>query len=169
MTITPIMNSGKWRTVAATGAWLFAFGTFAQGNAGPFDPLAGQWTGDGAIQMSDGAKEKIRCRASYDILDNGSNLQLNLRCAGDSYNFDLRGGAKANGGVITGTWSESTYNASGNLVGRVSGDKIDVTAKSSDFSVNLALTTRGNRQSVSIKANGLSTAIAGATISLRRS
>ena len=165
--MTMTLKTSTPRAVLAAGVLLLSLTAFAQGG-GPFAPLAGQWTGDGSINMTSGAKEKIRCRASYDVLEDGKNLQLNLRCAGDSYNFDLRGGAKANGGTISGSWSESTYNASGNLTGRVVSDKVDVTAKSASFSVNIQLTTRGDKQSVVIKSQGENTAIAGATINLRR-
>ena len=75
-------------------------------SAGPLDPLAGSWSGSGTIDLSNGRHELIKCRASYDVLEEQSKLQLNIRCASDSYNFDLRGSATYSAGAITGTWSE---------------------------------------------------------------
>ena len=42
-------------------------------------------------------------------------------------------------------------NASGTIEGRASGDHIEAAAGGNNFSANLSLTTRGNRQSVSIR------------------
>ena len=75
-------------------------------SAGPFDQLAGSWSGSGTMDLSNGRHEPIKCRASYDVLEEQSKLQLNIRCASDSYNFDLRGSATYTGGAITGTWSD---------------------------------------------------------------
>ena len=75
-------------------------------SASPFDQLAGSWSGSGTIDLSNGKHEPIKCRASYDVLEEQSKLQLNIRCASDSYNFDLRGSATYAAGAITGTWSE---------------------------------------------------------------
>ena len=49
----------------------------------PFKRLAGQWSGSGTIDLTDGKREPIRCRASYDVLSDQRNLQLNIRCASD--------------------------------------------------------------------------------------
>ncbi len=73
----------------------------------PFSQLAGSWSGSGTIDLSHGKHEAIKCRASYDVLDEQNKLQLNIHCASDSYNFDLRGSATYKDGAITGNWSES--------------------------------------------------------------
>jgi hypothetical protein len=64
-----------------------------QGSAsseGPFGQLAGSWSGSGTIDLSNGRHEPIKCRASYDVLEEQNKLQLNIHCASDSYNFDAR-------------------------------------------------------------------------------
>jgi hypothetical protein len=57
----------------------------------PFHAMAGAWSGGGTLTMSSGTQERVRCRASYGVAGRGENLTLNLRCASDSYNFDLAG------------------------------------------------------------------------------
>ena len=47
----------------------------------PFAPLAGSWSGAGTIDLANGKHEPIKCRASYDVLEEQSKLQLNLHCA----------------------------------------------------------------------------------------
>ena len=52
-----------------------------QGSApsvGPFDQLAGSWSGSGTIDLSHGRQEPIKCRASYGVLEEGEELETNL-------------------------------------------------------------------------------------------
>jgi hypothetical protein len=151
-----------------TSALFLSPGAFAQG-AGPFARLAGQWSGSGTIDLANGGHEPIKCHAAYDILGEQNNLQLNIRCASDSYNFDLRGSATYANGSITGTWSESTRDAAGTLSGKAEGDHFGVLAKGPSFTANLTLTTRGDRQSVTIKSQDAQASVKGATITLQRS
>lgn len=139
----------------------------AQGPA-PFQRLAGQWSGSGTIDLASGARERIRCRAAYDVLDRQNNLQLNIRCASESFNFDLRASAIYAGGAISGTWSEGTRNVAGTISGRASGEHVEVLATTPSFSASLSLTTRGNRQSVFIRPQDAQSSIKGASISLHR-
>jgi hypothetical protein len=137
-------------------------------SAGPFDQLAGSWSGSGTIDLSNGRHEAIKCRASYDVLEEQSKLQLNIRCASDSYNFDLRGSATYAAGTITGNWSESSRNAAGTLSGKVEGVGFQVVAKGPTFTANLELVTRGDKQSVTIKSQDANADVQGATITLQR-
>jgi hypothetical protein len=140
----------------APAALLAAFLTTTAAAAaplGPFAALTGSWTGSGTIAFKDGHSEALRCRAD-EAGGRGDTLQLTLRCASDSYNFELSSDATYSGGEISGTWHEATHNADGSLTGHASGERIDVAARSQNFAANLALTTRGNRQVVSISAAG---------------
>jgi len=101
-------------------------------------------------------QERLRCRASYNVGGTGAELRLNLRCASESYNFDLSGDVQYQGGAISGSWSEASRNASGTISGRANGEHIEAAARGDSFSANLSLTTRGGRQSVSIRPQGTS-------------
>jgi hypothetical protein len=125
---------------------------FAQ--AGPFDGLQGSWAGGGTISLSDGSTERIRCRASYTIVGSGSELRQSLRCASDSYKFDLTSNVVSAGGNVSGSWNESTRNIAGNLHGHSTRNRIAVNVEAPGFAANLALTTNGNRQSISISSKG---------------
>ena len=115
-----------------------------QAATNPLSALAGSWSGDGTMTTSSGGQERLRCRATYRVTDGGDGLQLNLRCASESYNFDLSSVVQHRGGTISGTWSEATYSASGTISGRASGEQIQVAARGDNFSASLSLTTRGN-------------------------
>ncbi len=120
----------------------------------PFTALAGTWSGGGTLSTSDGTQEQLRCRAAYNVGAAGEELRLNLRCASASYNFDLTSEVQYRGGAITGSWSETSRNASGSLSGRAGSGHIEVSARGQNFSAELSLTTRGNRQAVSIRPQG---------------
>lgn len=132
---------------------------------GPFAALTGTWFGAGTMDFADGHSERLRCRAN-EAGGNGDTLQLTLRCASDSYNLELSSDVEYRGGAITGTWSEATHNVSGPLSGRASGNRIDASARGQNFAANLALTTQGNQQMVSIRSAG--SEIAGVTLALSR-
>ncbi len=100
---------------------------------GPFADLPGSWAGGGNITLSSGSRERIQCRATYDVGGGGNNLQLALRCASDSYNFDFRGNATYSDGNISGNWNETTQSAAGQFSGRVKGNRIDGQGRGADF------------------------------------
>jgi hypothetical protein len=133
-----------------------------------FKRLEGQWQGKGTIEFSNKSKETLRCRASYDVLQSGANVQLAIRCAGDSYKIELMGNASEAGGKVSGSWSEATLNVSGTLSGSADGSNIRVTAASPAFTAVFGLVTNGGKQSVSIRSETPDSTIRGATISLAR-
>jgi hypothetical protein len=120
----------------------------------PFAAMAGSWSGGGTLSTTDGGQERLRCRASYDVAGTGAELRLSLRCASESYTFDLASDVQYRGGVISGSWSEASRNASGTLSGRAAGNRIEALARSDSFSADLSLMTRGGRQTVSIRPQG---------------
>jgi hypothetical protein len=142
----------------ATAGWLLVAlslaGCPAYAAISPFRAMAGTWSGGGVLSMANGEQQRLRCRASYDVAGRGDELSLSLRCASDSYNFDLTGNVEYQGGAISGQWSEATRNASGSIEGRAAGDHVEAAARGNNFSANLSLTTRGNRQTVSIRPEG---------------
>lgn len=140
--------------------------TVTEAAVSPFTAMVGSWSGGGLLNTSDGNQERLRCRASYNVAGPGTELHLNLRCASQSYNFDLASYVEYHGGAISGSWTEASRNASGILSGRASGDHIEAAARGDNFSANLSLTTRGGRQSVSIRPQG--TNVTSVSLSLDR-
>jgi hypothetical protein len=139
---------------AAIAATLTLTATASQAQSGPFAGFDGAWSGTGTVSLSDGSNERIRCRASYKVQGGGQELAQTLRCASDSYKFDLTSNVISQGGTISGTWSEASRNINGNLQGRAGGGQIEVFVEAAGFAANLTLTTRGNKQSVSISSKG---------------
>lgn len=121
---------------------------------GPFAGFEGSWSGTGTVALSDGSKERIRCRATYKVGGGGNQLTQTLRCASDSYKFDLSADVASNGDRISGNWSEASRNVNGSLQGKAGGGNIEVFVEAAGFAANISLTTRGNKQSVAISSKG---------------
>jgi hypothetical protein len=146
----------------AAAMLLSASASYAEG---PFAGFEGAWSGTGTVALSDGTKERIRCRATYKVGGSGNQLTQTLRCASDSYKFDLSADVTSNGDRISGNWSEASRNINGNLQGKAGGGNIEVFVEAAGFAANISLTTRGNKQSVAISSKG---DIRGVNISMTR-
>jgi hypothetical protein len=141
-------------------------GSPSYAQSAPFAGMAGVWSGAGTVTLDDGSSEKIRCRATYAVGDNGNGLNQSLVCASDSYKFDLRADLIATNGSLSGSWSETSRNINGILQGSARSGTFRVLATAAGFSADITLVTRGNAQSVSIAG---SSSFKAATITLKRS
>jgi len=77
-----------------------------------------------------------------------------LRCASDSYKFDLSSDVTSQGDRISGNWNEASRNIFGSLQGTAGSGKIDVHVEAPGFTANLLMRTNGNRQTVQISSKG---------------
>ena len=127
----------------------------ARSEPGPFSALHGSWSGGGTIKKANGSSERIRCRSAFET-SGAANLSIRLRCASDSYNFDLSANVAYQGGEISGSWQEATRNVAGGISGRSAGEgrQVQAVAQAPGVTSNITLTTRGNHQSVSILTPG---------------
>src|SRR6185369_774794 len=104
-------------TFAAVAFFLTAFAastSYAQSSA--FAGMAGTWSGPGTVTLDDGSSERIRCRATYKVA--GASMDMSLTCASDAYRFNLLAAVVAQGGEVTGNWSETSRNVGGSIQGR---------------------------------------------------
>jgi hypothetical protein len=119
-------------------------------NVHPFAALAGTWTGGGTIDLTNEIHERLRCRANYTYGKANNSLALSIRCASDNYKFELSSNVVERGGQFSGQWSETGYGVSGTISGRVNGQHISAVASGDNFNATLAVSTTGNKQSVTI-------------------
>lgn len=159
------MNFRMISAAAGTGLALVIM-LQAPASAGVFSGMDGNWSGGGVLSYANGNKERLRCRASYSVGREGDQLNLSIRCASDSYRFDLSGYMVNSGGTISGQWSETSFNAAGTVRGSASGNRVQAHAVGSTFSANLSMTTGGNRQTVTISPQA--TDVRSVTLSLSR-
>jgi hypothetical protein len=172
MALRLLSASNALRTACLVSATALAFCLITASGyaetASPFAKLAGQWAGSGTIDLANGAHEAIKCRASYDVLEEKNNVQLSIRCASDSYNFDMHASATLASNTVSGSWNEVSRNVAGKISGTAEGDRINVEADSAAFTASLSLVTRGDKQAVVIKSREANSQVKGATISLQR-
>jgi hypothetical protein len=145
---------GQAVRAAGVGAALMVSVTAGHAQSGPFAGFNGAWSGNGTVSLSDGTTERIRCKADYRVNGSGLGLKQTLRCASDSYKFDLSSDVTSQGDRISGNWSEASRNIFGNLQGTAGGGQINVFVEASGFAANLTLRTNGNRQTVQISSKG---------------
>ena len=147
-------RSGLAIKAAGIGAaLLFSVSASHAQSSGPFAGFDGAWTGTGTVSLSDGSTERIRCKADYKVAGSGLSLKQALHCASDSYKFDLTSDVTSQGERISGNWSESSRNVSGDLRGRGGGGNFQVLASAPGFNADISMRTAGNRQSVTIRAD----------------
>jgi hypothetical protein len=110
-----------------------AFPEGPRGASGPFDALAGLWSGNGVVQTSDGLHERVRCKATYAAESAGHIVKLDLRCASDAYKFELSSNIMQTGDSLSGSWFESTHRVGGRISGRNTGREINARAEGDTF------------------------------------
>jgi hypothetical protein len=135
--------------------------------AGPFEALAGSWSGAGTVRPQGGSAERIRCNATY--RPQGANeVSAHLRCASDSYNFDLSGQISTDGNSLHGQWTENSRGVGGTVEGTIHGDRMQVHIDSAGFAADMGITTRGKQQSVSMDSHGAGQVVRGSISMSRR-
>jgi hypothetical protein len=137
---------------AGVGAALLFSVSAGHAQSSPFAGFSGAWSGNGKVSLSDGSSERIR--ATYAVDGSGRALQQTLRCASDSYKFDLSSNVTSDGNHISGSWSEASRNIVGNLQGTAGRGQINVAVEAVGFSARLTLRTNGNKQTVQISSQG---------------
>lgn len=149
--------------------WGFAAVPPALAESGPFVGFSGNWSGTGTLRPQGGAPERIRCSATYRARGSSAHqVDLNLQCTSDSYNFHLAGNFTADAkNRVTGNWSERTRNIGGTTIGYARGDRLQLHIESSAFAATLNMVTRNRRQTVNIDSRGGGQVVKG-SISLRR-
>lgn len=152
--------------VAITAApLLVSIGAFPVA-AGGVKELAGRWSGWGAVKLSNGATEQVKCVATYFVKNSGARINQNLRCASSSYKIDAKAHYNVNGAALTGEWEERTHSAKGNVLGRVTDDGFRLSVKGETFSANMIVTSSRCKQQISISPKGLN--VARISIGLRK-
>jgi len=144
--------SGQLRRCAAIVAMSVAATIGASAaSVGPFDGLSGLWAGDGTMTFASGTKERLRCRVQY-VQNSITNLQQALRCASDSYRFEINAYFDSINGNLQGVWQELSQEIHGTITGTVADGQINGNLHGPGFVAQLLVITSGDRQEVSIEA-----------------
>lgn len=152
-------SSSNLKTGLKAGALAAAlsFGMFtngAQAVENPFAQFTGSWSGQGKVTVQNGTSERIRCRGTYRAGESKATLSISLRCASDSYKFELASDVTYDNGNISGSWNETTRSVYGQISGRATSTNITAQASAVGVTASISIATRGNNQNVSIRSPG---------------
>jgi hypothetical protein len=121
--------------------------------AGPFDGLAGKWTGTGLLTYADGTRERLQCTATYEQSVSDS-IKQTLLCKSDSYLFRIKAFYQSDASSLTGSWQETEMDVHGRLTGSVQDGRISGKLSGPGFEATVVVDTKGNKQTVLIDAPG---------------
>ena len=119
-----------------------------KGTGNPFDQLKGYWTGGGTVSPQKGGAEKVSCKVTYIVA--GSAVTQNMRCAGTDYKFNTASKLNYSGGKISGSWSETTYDASGSVSGTATGNTVHARISGDKFSGRMSINVSGSSHTINI-------------------
>lgn len=134
--------------------------------AGPFSSLEGNWTGGGQIRLDGGQTERLKCTAYYRQKDGGSGLNIAIRCASQNNKIELRAVLVNQGGKLSGSWEERTFNAAGDVTGQATDNRISLSISGGGLSGSMIVSFTPSSQRVSITTQG--TGLKGVNINLSR-
>jgi hypothetical protein len=146
-----MLNPRNFAAIAVAAGLFFAADT-PRAAENLFLQFSGNWSGSGKIVAQNGSNERIRCRSTNKA--EGNSLALALRCASDSYKFELSSDISSDGGNLSGSWNENTRGVFGTLSGKVSGSNIQATASAVGFTAAMSIRSGGGALNVSIRSPG---------------
>ena len=128
--------------------------------------LAGRWSGQGALETSNGTRETVKCVVVYEIKSGNTVINQNLRCASASYKIDAQTQMKVAAGQLTGTWAESSFGTSGTVAGQVRTGGFTIVVDGGLFSARMSVASGKGTQTLNILPVGL--AVTRISIGLKR-
>lgn len=125
--------------------------------------LLGSWGGSGTMKLQDGSSERIGCTGYY--TGGGSQLSMVIRCTNDNQKIEIRSKLSVNANKLSGNWEEVTYNATGQINGKISGNKIKFSIQGA-VSGTMSVKFSKYSQKINIETNNIG--MSSVDITLRR-
>jgi hypothetical protein len=119
-----------------------------RGEGNPFDQLKGDWTGGGMVTPSRGDPEKVDCKVSYTAA--GSTVTQALLCTGADNRYDAKTKFKIKGSKISGSWVETTFDASGSISGSAIGHLVHARISGDKFSGRMSINVSDSGHTINI-------------------
>jgi hypothetical protein len=117
----------------------------------PFAKLAGRWLGEGRLGIRDGPTERVKCRVTYILSEQGQQVRQTIRCATDSGSVEVQSTVSHAAGALTGTWKELSRDWSGGLTGSVTANGFKVAVKGTELNANMDIIVKDVRQIIEIQ------------------
>jgi hypothetical protein len=119
----------------------------------PIEVLLGSWSGQGQVFFKGATKENIKCKA-YNVIRN-LELRLVIRCASAGRRIEIRSKLKMQGTKVSGHWEERTYNATGEVKGRIGDGALALTITGGGLNGAMYVSYDRSTMTVSITAKGI--------------
>ena len=126
-------------------------------SASPWAKFLGNWRGSGEVIEADGTREHISCRAKYSAAGGGDALTQSLKCASDSYSFDIGAYLVASGSAVSGDWQEYGRKVEGHITGHVGDGSFEGGIAGASFTAETSARVSGRRQTLSLHTKGAQT------------
>lgn len=108
-------------------------GLAAPAKAEPLLSLGGEWAGTGwASRGPDAPRERVRCRLTNRVDHAQGRLSVSGRCAAPGRRFDLSGRMTAEGGRLSGRWSNPFGAGVADVAGRSRGQTMTLSFRGRD-------------------------------------
>ena len=117
----------------------------------PFKDLPGRWVGEGKLGLKDGKIETVKCRATYFLSNDGSELKQNIRCASASGKIEVQSVLTYKDGRLSGKWNELIYNLGGDLTGQVMPTGFRINVRGEALTANMEVIVREGKQIIEIQ------------------
>jgi hypothetical protein len=115
--------------------------------------LNGFWSGTGAVVLSGGNTERVKCQVFYKTGD--GHIRQTMRCASSDYTINALAELRLKGNQVPGSWEEKTYSAKGDVTGRYSGEAFVLSINGGNFTASMNVTMSNCKQNISITPKGL--------------
>jgi hypothetical protein len=119
-----------------------------RGTGNPFDQLQGDWTGGGMVTPTRGDPEKVDCKVSYTAA--GNTVTQALLCTGVDNRYDAKTKFKIKGYKISGSWLETTFDASGSINGSAIGHLVHARISGDKFSGRMSINVSDSGHTINI-------------------
>jgi len=126
--------------------------------------LTGSWTGSGQMRLENDKPEYLKCKAYY-TNNGGTGLGVTIRCASAANKIELRAKLVHDGGRLSGSWEESSFNVAGDVSGSSNPGRVHLSI-SGPIKGTMTVSYTNNQQTVIISTQGA--ALKGVNISLSR-
>ena len=150
--IAGAQSARSWWAGAALAVVLGSTSTVSA--AAKLDDYAGYWTGTGKVSMTNGSTEQVKCVVTYKVT--GQELRQNVRCAGQGFSFNGTAQLQvAQSGSVTGSWTENTYAATGDVTGKTTDKGLLLSISGQTFTAVMDVSTSACKQTMDIVPKGL--------------
>jgi hypothetical protein len=147
-------------------ASLILFGSFGPLAARGLSIFSGNWIGSGRLTLNNGKQERIRCRISIRSGVGGQTAEQTVQCASTGRDVLVRSSISLSGQRVSGSWRDQSIGSTGQLSGKLTGNRLRVRMSGPDVSASVTTVNSGKRQSVYV--SGRLGPITKLSISLRR-